>query len=65
MGAGVVGINLQGNPGNCGGYTPVCAPTPETLAAGALQAAAGVVRAAARQGAGRRAPAPGQHRLAG
>jgi hypothetical protein len=38
MGAGVTGVNLQGNPGNCGGYTPVCAPTPETLAAGALQA---------------------------
>ena len=38
MDAGAVGINLQGNPTNCGGYTPVCAPTPEQLAAGVLTA---------------------------
>jgi hypothetical protein len=36
MTMGVTGINLQGNPANCNGYTPLCAPTPETLAAGAL-----------------------------
>jgi len=36
MSMGVAGINLQGNPANCGGYTPVCAPTAEDLAAGAL-----------------------------
>ncbi len=38
MSMGVEGINLQGNPANCAGYTPVCAPTPEGLAAGALDA---------------------------
>jgi len=38
MSLGVSGINLQGNPANCGGYTPVCAPTAQALAAGALQA---------------------------
>ena len=38
MSMGVSGINLQGNPANCDGYTPVCAPTPEDLAKGALLA---------------------------
>jgi hypothetical protein len=38
MSMGVAGINLQGNPTNCGGYTPVCAPSPEDLAGGALGA---------------------------
>jgi hypothetical protein len=38
MAMGVEGINLQGNPANCAGYTPVCAPTAEGLATGALQA---------------------------
>ena len=38
MSMGLAGINLQGNPTNCGGYTPVCAPTAEALANGALQA---------------------------
>jgi hypothetical protein len=38
MAAGTVGINLQGNPGNCRGYSPVCAPTPARLADGALRA---------------------------
>jgi len=38
MAMGVEGINLQGNPANCAGYTPVCAPTAEGLAAGALDA---------------------------
>ena len=38
MGMGVSGINLEGNPGNCEGYTPVCASTPEDLATGALRA---------------------------
>jgi hypothetical protein len=38
MASGAVGINLQGNPGNCAGYTPVCAPDPAALAKGALRA---------------------------
>jgi hypothetical protein len=38
MAAGVVGINLQGNMSNCNGYAPLCAPTPEAIAAGALGA---------------------------
>jgi hypothetical protein len=38
MNMGVAGINLEGNPGNCVGYTPVCAPSAEDLASGALVA---------------------------
>lgn len=38
MAAGTVGINLQGNPTNCLGYTPLCAPDPTALAQGALRA---------------------------
>jgi hypothetical protein len=38
MAAGVAGINLQGNPANCAGYTPLCAPTAASLAAGGLRA---------------------------
>ncbi|HZL48807.1 MAG TPA: hypothetical protein VFC30_07320 [Solirubrobacteraceae bacterium] len=38
MVAGVAGINFQGNPANCRGYTPVCAPSPQQLARGALRA---------------------------
>jgi hypothetical protein len=38
MAAGVSGINLHGNPANCNGYTPLCAPNPNRLADGALQA---------------------------
>jgi hypothetical protein len=38
MAAGAVGINLQGAPANCRGYSPVCASSPERLARGALQA---------------------------
>jgi hypothetical protein len=38
MTMGVSGINLQGNPANCGGYTPVCAGIPADLAMGALGA---------------------------
>ncbi len=38
MASGAVGINLQGNPGNCAGYTPMCAPDPAALATGALRA---------------------------
>ncbi len=38
MAAGTVGINLQGNPTNCGGYTPLCAPDAAALGAGALRA---------------------------
>ena len=36
MAAGVAGVNLQGAPANCRGYTPVCARTPGLLAEGAL-----------------------------
>jgi hypothetical protein len=39
MAMGVAGINLEGNPANCSGYTPLCAPTSEDLASGALEAA--------------------------
>jgi hypothetical protein len=39
MAAGAAGINLQGNPTNCVGYTPLCAPTAQALAGGALTAA--------------------------
>ncbi len=38
MAAGASGINLQGNPGNCFGYTPVCASSEERLARGELTA---------------------------
>jgi len=38
MSMGVAGINLQGNPANCEGYTPLCAPSAEDLATGALHA---------------------------
>jgi hypothetical protein len=38
MAAGTVGINLQGNPTNCVGYTPLCAPDPAALAQGELRA---------------------------
>jgi hypothetical protein len=36
MTAGAAGINLQGNPANCLGYSPVCAAGAATLARGAL-----------------------------
>jgi len=36
MAAGAAGINLEGNPTNCGGYTPLCAPYPAALAQGRL-----------------------------
>jgi hypothetical protein len=38
MADGASGINLQGNPTNCVGYTPLCAPTPTAIAEGALSA---------------------------
>ena len=38
MTAGAVGVNFQGNPANCDGYTPVCASTSRGLADGALTA---------------------------
>lgn len=38
MASGVDGINLEGNPVNCVGYTPLCAPNPSALAAGRLRA---------------------------
>jgi len=38
MDAGAAGINLQGNPTNCSGYTPLCAPDPAAVAAGDLRA---------------------------
>ncbi len=37
MAAGTVGLNLQGNPLNCGGYTPLCASGTAALAAGRLR----------------------------
>jgi hypothetical protein len=38
MSMGVSGINFHDLPANCEGYSPVCAPTPEDLATGALVA---------------------------
>ncbi|HEY8302958.1 MAG TPA: hypothetical protein VIG42_00070 [Solirubrobacteraceae bacterium] len=38
MAAGTVGVNLQGNPTNCTGYTPICAPDPTALAEGRFRA---------------------------
>jgi hypothetical protein len=38
MAAGATGINLQGNPANCSGYSPVCATSPGRLQAGQLRA---------------------------
>ena len=38
MTAGIVGVNLQGNPINCVGYTPLCASDTAALAAGRLRA---------------------------
>jgi hypothetical protein len=38
MAAGAAGINLEGNPANCNGYTPLCAPNPADLADGDLRA---------------------------
>jgi hypothetical protein len=37
MTAGAAGINLQGNPANCGGYSPVCAPSAARVELGELQ----------------------------
>ena len=38
MRIGAAGINLEGNPTNCLGYTPVCAQSAEAAATGALEA---------------------------
>ena len=38
MQAGVAGINFHGEPANCHGYTPLCAPGAERLASGLLSA---------------------------
>lgn len=38
MGSGAVGVNMHGNVANCRGYSPVCAPGPQELADGELQA---------------------------
>jgi hypothetical protein len=38
MSMGAAGINLQGNPTNCVGYTPICAPNGEAAATGKLEA---------------------------
>lgn len=38
MDMGAAGVNLEGNPTNCLGYTPVCAPDTGAIAAGALRA---------------------------
>jgi hypothetical protein len=36
MAAGVAGINFHGDPANCRGYSPLCAPTAARLQSGAL-----------------------------
>jgi len=38
LAAGASGVNLQGNPGNCFGYSPICATSAEMLARGELRA---------------------------
>ncbi len=38
MTAGTAGINLEGNPRNCPGYTPLCTPDPAAIASGQLSA---------------------------
>jgi hypothetical protein len=38
MAAGAAGINLEGNPTHCSGYTPLCAPDPGAVARGGLRA---------------------------
>jgi hypothetical protein len=38
MAAGTAGVNFQGNPTNCAGYTPICAPDPTALAEGWFRA---------------------------
>jgi hypothetical protein len=38
MSAGIAGINFQGNPTNCAGYTPLCAADPAADAKGQLRA---------------------------
>jgi len=38
LAAGATGVNLQGAPANCLGYSPVCAPSAALLAQGALRA---------------------------
>lgn len=38
LSAGVTGLNFEGAPAWCRGYSALCAPTPARLAAGALQA---------------------------
>jgi hypothetical protein len=38
MSDGLAGINLQGNPTNCLGYTPLCSPSPEASTQGILRA---------------------------
>jgi hypothetical protein len=38
MAAGVSGLNFEGNPANCFGYTAVCAPNAARLASGGLNA---------------------------
>ena len=37
MTAGAAGINLQGNPMHCAGYTPLCTPDPAAVTAGSLR----------------------------
>jgi hypothetical protein len=38
MGSGAIGVNMHGNVANCNGYSPICAPGPQELAGGELQA---------------------------
>jgi hypothetical protein len=38
MAKGLVGVNFQGNPANCFGYSPICAPSARRLSTGVLEA---------------------------
>ncbi|HEV7527615.1 MAG TPA: hypothetical protein VGO29_01830 [Solirubrobacteraceae bacterium] len=38
MASGAAGVNMHGNPTNCKGYSPVCAPGPQELSTGELTA---------------------------
>jgi hypothetical protein len=41
MAKGLAGVNFQGNPANCFGYSPLCAPSARRLSAGVLDAQPG------------------------
>ena len=63
MSIGVAGVNLHGNPANCNGYAPVCAPGRRRAGKRHAERAARLVRAAALQPTDRRPPAADDHRL--